>query len=274
MKPANTTDTGQRVQRFIGEFAWTTLALGCFVLFIYSILIFKTLSGQTSLATTTVLAACLYYMGYTVLHEAVHGNINGKKHSLKWVNDVLGYMMGQILCVSFCVHKNQHLKNHNHRDKPTHYKKVGLIEDAVSVARLQYQNFFTANRNMTRRREQSIALFEIAIMMAWRLMAIVYFASYEVMIFFIGAVILGVCILIVIFIWCVHPAKLQENPYQNTLTIIFPKYIHKPLTWLWLFQNYHIIHHLFPRVPFYHYETLFYEIEGEMIANDAPVIRF
>lgn len=273
MKPLSTIETGPKVQRFIGEFAWTTLVLACFVFTTYSVLLCKTLSKPTSLPITTGLAACLYYMGYTVLHEAVHGNINGKKPSIKWINNALGYIMGQILCVSYRAHKNQHLKNHYHRDKPTHYKNIGLIADAVSVARLQYQNFFTTHWNMACRREQSIVVFELAAMLAWRLIAIVYFSSYEIMIFFIGSVALGVCILVVLFIWCIHPAKLEENPYQNTRTIIFPKYIHAPLTWLWLFQNYHIIHHLFPRVPFYHYKTLFNEIEYEMIINEAPVIR-
>ena len=273
MKPANTTETRQRVQRFIGEFAWMTLILACFVLLTYSILTFKTLTAQMSLTTTTVLAASLYYMGYTVLHEAVHGSINGKNHSLKWVNDVLGYVIGQMLCVSYCVHKNQHLKNHGHRDKPAHDKNVGLIRDAVSVARLQYQNFFTTNWNEVSRREQIIVLTEVATMIAWRLVTMVYFSSYEIMIFFIGSVTLGICILIVLFIWCVHPAKLQENRYRNTITIIFPKCFHTPLTWLWLYQNYHIIHHLFPCVPFYHYKTLFHEIEDELIVNDALIIR-
>ena len=46
-----------------------------------------------------------------------------------------------------------------------------------------------------------------------------------------------------------------------------------PVTWLWGFQNYHSIHHLFPRVPFYRYRKLFTDIEEIMIARDAPIYR-
>jgi len=270
---SSTIKTDHKAQTFTGEFAGPTVILALFVIFAYAALAFKALSAQMPVGLTGSLAACLYYMGYTVLHEAVHGSISGKNKSLRWANDALGYIMGQILCVSYGAHKRQHLKNHGHRDKPAHCQKAGLIQDALSVARLQYQNFFTANRIVARRSECLIVLFELSLMIAWRLTAILFFASYEGIFFFIGSVVLGVLILVVLFIWCVHPAKLEENRYQNTLTIVFPKYIHKPLTRVWLFQNYHIIHHLFPRVPFYHYETLFYEIEDELIANKAPVIR-
>jgi beta-carotene hydroxylase len=40
-----------------------------------------------------------------------------------------------------------------------------------------------------------------------------------------------------------------------------------------LFQNYHSIHHLFPRVPFYHYARLYQDIEEIMSAKGAPIYR-
>ena len=41
----------------------------------------------------------------------------------------------------------------------------------------------------------------------------------------------------------------------------------------WGFQNYHAIHHLFPRVPFYHYAKIYDEIEAVMAEKGAPVYR-
>ena len=45
------------------------------------------------------------------------------------------------------------------------------------------------------------------------------------------------------------------------------------LNWVWVFQNYHSIHHLFPRVPFYQYQRLFRDIEEVMVAKGAPIYR-
>ena len=40
-----------------------------------------------------------------------------------------------------------------------------------------------------------------------------------------------------------------------------------------MFQNYHSIHHLFPRVPFYQYARLYSDIEAVMVAKGAPVYQ-
>jgi beta-carotene hydroxylase len=45
------------------------------------------------------------------------------------------------------------------------------------------------------------------------------------------------------------------------------------LTWLWMYQNYHSIHHLFPRVPFYKYARLYSEIEAVLKEKQAPIYR-
>jgi hypothetical protein len=42
---------------------------------------------------------------------------------------------------------------------------------------------------------------------------------------------------------------------------------------IWVNQNYHSIHHLFPRVPFYRYPALFNDIERIMVAKGAPIYR-
>ena len=40
---------------------------------------------------------------------------------------------------------------------------------------------------------------------------------------------------------------------------------------LWGFQNYHSIHHLFPRVPFYTYRAVFEKIEPVMLTKEGPI---
>jgi beta-carotene hydroxylase len=42
---------------------------------------------------------------------------------------------------------------------------------------------------------------------------------------------------------------------------------------LWGYQDYHSIHHLFPKVPFYRYRRLFNEIADRMDQMGAPVYR-
>lgn len=58
---------------------------------------------------------------------------------------------------------------------------------------------------------------------------------------------------------------------MDTSTIVIGGVTGRLLTLLWGYQNYHSIHHLFPRIPFYRYRRLFEEIELVMVAKGAPI---
>ena len=80
-------------------------------------------------------------------------------------------------------------------------------------------------------------------------------------------------VLLYLFAYIVHRPHEQVGRYKDTSTILLPGPLGTLLTWLWMFQNYHSIHHLFPRVPFYQYARLYREIEEIMVAREAPVYR-
>jgi beta-carotene hydroxylase len=68
------------------------------------------------------------------------------------------------------------------------------------------------------------------------------------------------------FDWAPHAPHARRGRYVDTRVMPSPA-----LTWLMVFQNYHLIHHLYPRVPFYRYGALFREIAGELAAAGAPI---
>jgi beta-carotene hydroxylase len=84
---------------------------------------------------------------------------------------------------------------------------------------------------------------------------------------------IGAIILLYLFAYVVHRPHEQVGRYVDTSTILLPQPLHGLITWLWLFQNYHSIHHLFPRVPFYKYPQLYGELEETMLAKGAPIYR-
>jgi beta-carotene hydroxylase len=63
------------------------------------------------------------------------------------------------------------------------------------------------------------------------------------------------------------------GPYVDTSTIVIPRLLSTLLRVLWGYQDYHSIHHLFPKVPFYRYRRLFNEIADRMDQMGAPVYR-
>ena len=58
------------------------------------------------------------YVGFTVLHEAAHGNIRGRsRYSRRW-EVVMGWVSGAFLTVPFSVFRHLHLTHHAHTNHP------------------------------------------------------------------------------------------------------------------------------------------------------------
>jgi ferredoxin-NADP reductase len=78
---------------------------------------------------------------------------------------------------------------------------------------------------------------------------------------FLSSFILGM-----LFDWIPHTPTRQQSRYQNTRSYLFPG-----LKFLTLGQNYHHIHHLYPRVSWYHYQRVFNLIRPTLVKNNAPI---
>jgi beta-carotene hydroxylase len=95
----------------------------------------------------------------------------------------------------------------------------------------------------------------------------------EVLMLTVLANVVGLSLLGYLFAWLVHTPFVETERYRDTATLLLPGPVHRLLTRLWLWQNYHSIHHLFPRVPFYRYSALFDEIRPGMEERGAPIVQ-
>lgn len=85
--------------------------------------------------------------------------------------------------------------------------------------------------------------------------------------------VLGIVIRAFLFAWIVHAPADDTSRWGCTRSFDFRGILKWPVTVLWLWQNYHAIHHLFPRVPFYRYHAVFHRIDDTMVELGAPVHR-
>ena len=90
---------------------------------------------------------------------------------------------------------------------------------------------------------------------------------------FIISSIIAVTILVYLFAYIVHRPHDQSGRYKDTSTILIKGPFGRILTVLWGYQNYHSVHHLYPRVPFYRYPDVFEEIRDEMTLRGAPIFH-
>lgn len=265
----------------MGDVGWLTIWLGLVCTTVYIGTLYLVLSQQINLVAAYALISLLTYAIYTVMHDAVHGSIQGKKKSYSWVNAGLGYLAGQILFLSFQIHKNEHLAHHRHTNEPDldpdNYVEndtlMSLLIGASKTNYVQYKYYFTRAWKNASTVERSIVFIELITMLAWRMAIVAAGFWWESLVIFVFATFTGTFILIVLFAWLPHRPNTETERYKNTNTFLMPERVNSLVTWLWLFQNYHSIHHLFPRVPFYNYKKLFEQIEPAMIANNAPIVR-
>ncbi|MEO1042611.1 MAG: fatty acid desaturase [Pseudomonadota bacterium] len=268
-------------QRFMGATAWPTILGGSGLVVVYAATLVLSALGALPLWIAFPLTAALVFASYTVMHESVHGSICGKDKSLKWLNDALGFAVGQILGGSYLVHQKEHMAHHRHTNEDEKDPDKGYVGGsvfrvlaAVFVAQPSQLRFYMKNHWQTAStRTKSLIITEYAAAFAWRL-AFIVLAGWQIsLMLLLGATAAGIFVLLATFAWVVHRPFDVVGRYKDTSAIVFPEPFDTVITWLWLYQNYHAIHHLFPRVPFYHYRNVFAEIEDVMIANGAPILR-
>lgn len=264
-----------------GETAWPTTVLGgvCFVAFGANLL----LAGLSiiPLWLAFVVMVVLVYASYTIVHEAVHGSINGKNRSLLWLNDLMGFAGAQLIGASFVAHRKEHLAHHRATNKPGADPDLDLfggslftvLKGTLKALPMQIQFYLEHHWRQAPLRERALFVAEYIVMIAWRV-AFVFLAGWQTALaLLVVATLLGIFITLLGFAWIVHRPFDAVGRYKDTATIVFPQPLDTIISWLWLFQNYHSIHHLFPRVPFYRYRQVFSQIEEVMKANGAPIFR-
>ena len=52
------------------------------------------------------------------------------------------------------------------------------------------------------------------------------------------------------------------------------KIIEPVVNWLYMFQNFHLVHHLFPRIPFYKYGSAFRDLKPVLDQEQAHIYEY
>ncbi len=271
----------QEARALMGEVAWPTMALAATALALYAATLIGAALGAVAPWLAFAGVATLTYVSYTVVHEAVHGSINGRETSLRWLNEALGFACAQPFAASFVIHRKEHFAHHrdtNHVGADPDLLIVshglgGMIKAVATTTGRQIRFYMARHWGEASDRERAVVALEFAFGAAWRLAFLAVAGWKLALLLLVAAPVVGAFVLQALFAWVVHRSFDRTGRYLDTSTIVFPQPIDGIVTALWLFQNYHGIHHLFPRVPFYRYRQLFSRIEDVMVANGAAIHR-
>lgn len=270
-------------RRYMAAVAWPTVILGLVLWVTYVTTIAMALTGVLSLWLAVPIVSAVTYASYTIAHDSVHGSISGNNRSLRWLNKALGYMAAWVLMIPLTAHRLEHMAHHRDTNDPEHDPDfpVGRMGDSLPAAARaalqitfgQFSHYIEHRWKTAPAKQNAVLCLEVALAMIPRLAVLMSGYWLEGLALFVLAWLIGIIVLLYLFAYIVHRPHERAGRYIDTSTILVPGPLGTLVTWLWFFQNYHSIHHLFPRVPFYQYAKLFKEIEEVMVAKGAPVYR-
>ena len=268
-------------QVYMGEVAWPTVAMVGLVLTAFIINLWLLVAGMLPVWAATFIYGALTYMSYTPLHEAAHGNINGRNRKLQWLNNLCGYLVAPLIMVPYSTHKVEHFTHHRFTNQPEKDPDfvvsgmrrgfVAFIIDGIRFLWMQNTFLFRDYWATAPLRERVIYYAEVLFALGWRATFLIMVSSSAAMIVLVGGYFLGAFFTAYWFAYRPHYPYEDDARYRNTSSLIMPTWL-KPLEWFWLGQNLHSVHHLFPRVPFYRYHRLHREIESTMRAHGTPIL--
>ena len=247
------------------DFGGRTLQLeaGLFVIFIAATGL--TVAGAIPIWLGAVANMIFIYALYTVVHEAVHANISSRKKHLRWVDTVAGIIACVPLWLHFHQHRRQHMAHHAHTNEdsdPDIYARgsfLGWVLLRAPMALLGYfnpwQQYQDCQRfNCTREEYIYTALsFSAYAAIVISLTAVGY--GRELLLLWFVPWWIGQTVMLTFFTWTPHHDHHETGRYRNTRVSLFPG-----ANFLLQGQNYHLIHHMLPAIPYYRYKATFDEI--------------
>ena len=200
----------------------------------------------------------------TVIHDACHQSA----HRNRIVNAILGHCSALILVFAFPVFTRVHLQHHgnvNHpKDDPDQYVSTGGPLWLIAV-RFLYHEVFFFQRQLWRNYELLEWFISRLIVITIVYISVQYhFLGYILNFWFIPAFIVGIT-LGLFFDYLPHRPFVERSRWKNAR--VYPG---KVLNILILGQNYHLIHHLWPSIPWYNYQPAYYLMKPLLDEKGSP----
>jgi beta-carotene hydroxylase len=242
-------------------------------------------SGALSLWWAVPINTLLAYASYTPAHEAVHGNVHripGRPQSEgTWLNNSVGVLSASCILHNFHMHQLSHLAHHAHTNDPEKDPDQWMAVRGAGTVLLRslglvFAHYVAELKLCLAREKDGTRRIVLGVVqnLAWIGLVAALALAYEPVPALLATVLsawLGSAILGWAFDWLPHVPHDSRERFADTRATLFPAGVNGLLTRLFLFQNYHHIHHLWPRVPFHRYQRVHGELESYLLAQGVKV---
>ncbi|HTQ14963.1 MAG TPA: fatty acid desaturase [Rhizomicrobium sp.] len=272
----------QIARDFAPAIAWPTLALAVTLPPALLGIIWLGLGGLLPLWVCTPVLALVSYAHYTLVHESIHGNVVSSPRSLAWINTAVGWTGSLGMGAGWPALRRTHVLHHsftNTENDPDIVVKGTFVQllakwavmVPMSLLPMFVLRFISAQRYKRIgsilspgeiAQTSAVALFTLALLVA--AIATGHFIDWLCLWFLPTRV--GILILNIFFQWLPHHPFDRTERYLNTrISLWFGG------TFALLQQNLHLMHHLWPSVPFYNYARLYRALKPVLRAEGSRI---
>lgn len=219
--------------------------------------------GLSAYPVVFVLSAAGIYFSFTLGHEGVHRSIS----RYRWFNDLLGMYAGLLFHVPFQVFEIIHMRHHAFVNQPD--KDPDMHCQGQMNVRNVFRWLFTAYYYLRYLKRQ--ALMRPKVMTSLLLHCGLYGAIYvfawkngflaDLILVWTLPLFAALAFTIFIFDYLPHYPHRDTGKYTNSQI-----YNHRWMAWLTFMHAYHLVHHLWPTVPWYLYRKVYREKRAELLA--------
>jgi fatty acid desaturase len=254
-----------------------TMILFATGLIIWAAAIALGLGGVWSDWWSVIPAALGAYLLFTVTHDAVHHSVSTNER----LNDFVGTVATPIWAATlafkcFRYTHSQHHRFTNHQDgrDPDRWTMTGPAWQlpfrwaTVDVAHVAYYLRHINTRSWREWRDQ---LLQIGLLTAAIVAAVATGHVSELVLLWLLPARITFFLIGFLFDYLPHNAchaTPSESKYRTTTIRLGGERIVSPMM---LYQNYHLVHHMHPRVPFYRYVRVWLRNEKHYVDNDAAM---
>lgn len=265
-------DPGEQVPAL----SWPILGIFTFALALFGASTWAAISDVLPAIATIAASAVAIFVMFTVLHDASHYSIS----SHRWVNVAFGrvamfFVSPLISFKSFSfIHIEHHRNTNDGASDPDHFVSAApwwQLPIRFPAMDVPYISFLV--RNVSRRPRAEIL--ETVALMAFSVTVIVL-AAFAGHLWTLALVYLiperiAMFVLAWWFDWLPHHGledTQRENRYRATRNRVGSEWILTPLL---LSQNYHLVHHLHPSIPFHRYVATWRRNETAYLERDSAI---
>lgn len=236
-------------------FAWPTAILFVACMLSIGSWTYLALTGRIPLWAGTLLNGLSTYFLFSVVHDASHGAIS----RTKWLNDAFGHIgmlfFGPLAPFNLgrWIHMQHHRFTNDHDKDPDAF---GHKIDAWTPLRWLnfdyfYTQFFLRQAGAMRQKFMGRLIAQILFVILVAATCTYFGYGLEMLMLWLLPTRISSALFVAVFICMPHApfsATAQQNEYQASNIRAGWEWL---LTPLMTFQNYHLVHHLYPTAPFY-----------------------